>query len=110
MKSGCLERTVIPPMTGQNPKQSSTLFSIPDGAGVFLIGAALLPLFLPGHETALSGSGMLFSSVKLDQAAPQLELIDLQGNPVSLQIYRGTVLLVNIWATLEKYVTPLLEK
>ena len=53
---------------------------------------------------------MLRSPVKLDQAAPQLALIDLQGNLVSLQTYRGTVLLVKIWTTIKKYVTPLLEK
>jgi hypothetical protein len=100
VKSGCLEHTVIPPMRGQKPKPRSAPFSILDSAGAFLIGAALPALFLPGHETALSGSGMLRSPVKLDQAAPQLALIDLQGNLVSLQTYRGTVLLVKIWTTI----------
>jgi len=97
-------------MTGQNPKPRSSPFFNLDAAGVFLIGAALLPLFLPGHETALNGSRMLRSPVMLNQAAPRLALIDLQGNPASLQTCRGTVLLVNIRATLEKYVTPPLEK
>lgn len=30
---------------------------------------------------------------------PDLALIDLQGNPVSLKAYRGKVVLVNNWAT-----------
>jgi cytochrome c biogenesis protein CcmG/thiol:disulfide interchange protein DsbE len=37
--------------------------------------------------------------VKVDFAAPQLPLEDLTGSPVSLEDYKGSVVLVNLWAT-----------
>jgi peroxiredoxin len=52
------------------------------------VGVNLLP---PQQESAVSGA-VRFS-------APTLELIDLKGGQVSLENYRGQVVLVNNWAT-----------
>jgi peroxiredoxin len=37
--------------------------------------------------------------VKVSYAAPKLTLLDTQGDPRSLEDYRGYVLLINLWAT-----------
>jgi len=66
----------------QRPKSHATLLLV--GAGVFLIGAALLAWRLRGQETAIDDSINVRPSVEMDQAAPQLALTDLQGGPVSL--------------------------
>ena len=68
-------------------------------AGVFLIGAALIPLLVRGQQNALDNSGIIRPPVVMDQAAPSLPLTDLQGNPVSLSSTRGKVVLINNWAT-----------
>jgi peroxiredoxin len=68
-------------------------------AGVFLVGAALIPLLVRGQETALEDSMLTRPPVIINQTAPQLELIDLQGKKVSLGDTLGKVVLVNNWAT-----------
>jgi thiol-disulfide isomerase/thioredoxin len=73
------------------------------GAGlVFLGGLAmiLLPRFTAGAN-APQESIADYASVtpfEVDFAAPELNLIDLQGEPVALSDYRGQVVLVNNWA------------
>ena len=37
--------------------------------------------------------------VEVNYAAPDLQLLDVNGGVVSLDIYRGKVVLVNLWAT-----------
>jgi peroxiredoxin len=39
------------------------------------------------------------SPVVVGGPAPEISAFDLQGNPKSLEDYRGTVVLLNIWAT-----------
>jgi cytochrome c biogenesis protein CcmG, thiol:disulfide interchange protein DsbE len=68
-------------------------------AGVFLIGAALIPLLVSGQQRALNSSELINPPIVMDQAAPNLSLTDLQGNPVSLSLMRGKVVLLNNWAT-----------
>jgi thiol-disulfide isomerase/thioredoxin len=71
---------------------------------MFLIGAGLLVLgvaaffLLPKPEAGASDE---LSAVPLpvEYPAPQLDLTDMQGNPVSLADYSGQVVLVNNWAT-----------
>jgi cytochrome c biogenesis protein CcmG, thiol:disulfide interchange protein DsbE len=86
-------------MSENIPKSRAPLFLTLIAAGVFLVGAALMPLLIRGQETALNGSGLIRPPLEMDQAAPQLALTDLQGNPVSLDTTRGKVVLVNNWAT-----------
>ena len=83
----------------QNPKSHTPLLLTLIAAGVFLVGAALIPLLVHAQGTALESTGLIRPPAVMDQAAPQLALIDLQGNPVSLDETRGKVVLVNNWAT-----------
>jgi peroxiredoxin len=83
----------------QNPNSRPPLFLTLIAAGIFLIGAALIPLLVRGQESTLDSSGIVRPPVLMNQAAPQLVLTNLQGNPVSLGDYRGKVVLVNNWAT-----------
>ncbi len=39
------------------------------------------------------------SGVKVGAVAPDFQLWDLSGNPVTLSSYRGTVVFINFWAT-----------
>jgi thiol-disulfide isomerase/thioredoxin len=83
----------------QNSKPRTILFLTLIAVGAFLAGAAFIPLLVHGQEAALDGSGIIRAPVMLDQAAPQLALTNLQGNPVSLADTRGHVVLINNWAT-----------
>jgi peroxiredoxin len=68
-------------------------------AGLFLIGAAVVILYLPqAQEQALAAADWVVP-VKVDYPAPDLTLTDLSGKSVSLTDYRGRVVLVNNWAT-----------
>jgi thiol-disulfide isomerase/thioredoxin len=66
------------------------------GVGLISIGTMLIMLW-----DAPSASTQDFSTVpaKVDFAAPELILEDLSGRTVSLSDYRGSVVLVNLWAT-----------
>jgi thiol-disulfide isomerase/thioredoxin len=68
------------------------------GAGLLTFGIAALFL-LPGLLPAGSPQPISVIPVKLDFPAPDLELADFQGKPVSLAGLRGQVVLVNNWAT-----------
>lgn len=73
---------------------------------MILIGIGLLVIGISAF-VVLPGSGVLADRetspsaipVEVNYLAPQLLLKDLQGYPVSLQDYRGQVVLVNNWAT-----------
>lgn len=65
------------------------------GLGLSLIIAAVIRIAQnTSPQTDLSAV-----PVKVNYAAPQLDLTDTTGNPVSLASYRGQVVLVNLWAT-----------
>jgi len=83
----------------QRPKSHATLILFLVAAGVFLIGAVFLSWILHGQEIALEGSAIVRPPVLMNQAVPRLALSDLQGGPVSLDSYRGKVILINNWAT-----------
>jgi len=67
--------------------------------GIFLLGAGLIPLLANARQKALESVAPILPPVTSIYPAPQLELTDLQGNPVSIEDYRGQVILVNNWAT-----------
>jgi peroxiredoxin len=67
--------------------------------GLFLLGGALIPLLINAQQKALEQVSPIFSPLTSDYPAPNLTLVDLQGNPTSLEQYRGLVVLVNNWAT-----------
>jgi len=68
------------------------------GTGLVTIG---ITLTLSLNNKDASASSYEFSAIpaELDHAAPPLDLTTLEGNPVSLSDYRGSVVLVNLWAT-----------
>ncbi|MCJ7659754.1 MAG: TlpA family protein disulfide reductase [Anaerolineales bacterium] len=72
------------------------------GAGLVIFGAValvILPKPDPVSEPTVEQTDQDFSPAKMDEAAPDLELVDLEGREVSLEDYRGKVVLVNNWAT-----------
>jgi peroxiredoxin len=67
--------------------------------GLFLVGTVSIFYLSDAQQKALENSGFTIPPAKVDYAAPQLSLTGLDGNPVSLDDYRGKVVLVNNWAT-----------
>lgn len=86
-------------MSEQRTASRTSLLLTLIAGGVFLLGAALIPLLARGQAAALDGSGVRLAPVGMAEAAPQLALTGLQGQAVSLSDYRGQVVLVNNWAT-----------
>jgi peroxiredoxin len=68
-------------------------------AGLFFIGAAVVILYLPKAQEQVLANNYSVVPVKVNYAAPELRLTDLDGNPVLLSDYRGMTVLVNNWAT-----------
>ncbi len=67
--------------------------------GIFLLGAALIPLLANAQQKALDGIAPIIPPVTANYSAPQIALTDLQGTSTSLGDYRGQVILINNWAT-----------
>lgn len=88
-------------------EQESPVITTPPGRimALLLIGLGFLALgisfLLLKNETVSAGSSIDFSTVpaKVDFPAPDLSFIDLGTDSVSLLDYRGSVVLVNLWAT-----------
>jgi cytochrome c biogenesis protein CcmG, thiol:disulfide interchange protein DsbE len=71
---------------------------------MFVVGAGLLVLgvvafFMLSKPGAVASDERSAIPMSVKYPAPQLDLTDLQGNPVSLADYHGQVILVNNWAT-----------
>ena len=69
--------------------------------GVGFVSLGIVFFFLLQNNPAASTSVQDFSAVpvKVDFSAPELNLKDLAGKPVSLKDHIGSVVLVNLWAT-----------
>ena len=80
-------------------KSRKPLFLTLITAGVFLIGAAVIPLLVNGQSKALDNNGIVLAPIVMNESAPNLPLTDLQGNPAELSMTRGKVVLMNNWAT-----------
>lgn len=67
------------------------------GAGLIALGVTLYLLL----DSSGVGAPREYSTipVEVDYLAPELVLTDLEDRPVSLRDYRGSVVLVNLWAT-----------
>lgn len=66
------------------------------GTGLISIG---LMLFMLLNESSASAQDFSTVPVKVNFPAPELTLVDLAGNSVSLNDHLGSVVLVNLWAT-----------
>ncbi len=69
------------------------------GTGLVAIGIMFMLLLYNKNEAAASTSDFSVVPVEVEFAAPNLNLQTLAGEPVSLSKYRGSVVLVNLWAT-----------
>ena len=67
--------------------------------GLFLVGTVLI-FYLSGvQQKALDASEIILPPATVSYPAPKLSLKALDDQPVSLEDYRGKVILVNNWAT-----------
>ncbi len=79
------------------PSLSRFLALVMVGSGLVAVGITLILLL---NNRSASASSYEFSTVpaEVDYAAPSLDLVTLDGIPASLSDYRGSVVLVNLWA------------
>jgi len=69
------------------------------GGGLLIMGIAAL-ILLPNPSVPASPTKVeLNAPARVSYPAPDIQLNDIKGNPVSLADYRGQVVLVNNWAT-----------
>jgi peroxiredoxin len=80
-------------------RRRSTAFITLITAGIFLLSAGLIPLLIGTQQKTLDNTVPILPPVTTSYPAPQLSLTDLQGKPVSIEDYRGQVILINNWAT-----------
>lgn len=66
------------------------------GTGLVAIGLMFIMLLSNSSATTQDFSVV---PIMVDFPAPELSLVDLAGNTVSLQDHLGSVVLVNLWAT-----------
>jgi thiol-disulfide isomerase/thioredoxin len=69
------------------------------GGGMLIVGTVSLILLTFTFSTSPPTGVGENAPTKVDFPAPELQLHDITGNPVSLSEYHGQVVLVNNWAT-----------
>jgi peroxiredoxin len=86
-------------MSEQQPKSRTPLYLTLIVAVVFIAGAVLSPLLVNAQDKALQDVGVDIAPLTVNKSAPSLALTDVTGKSVSLDDYRGKVVLANNWAT-----------
>jgi peroxiredoxin len=90
-------------MSGKNKaktrSQPSPLPLIIIGSGLILIAIAVVVLVFGGEVIPDAGTETIMAPASVNYPAPEIELVDLGGKPVSLAGLSGQVVLVNNWAT-----------
>jgi cytochrome c biogenesis protein CcmG, thiol:disulfide interchange protein DsbE len=83
------------------PNQRNPYAMLLVGAGLLLLGivVALWLAWPDAGSTRANGASLSVVPVKVEYQAPELVLSDLDGQPVSLEDLRGSIVLVNNWAT-----------
>lgn len=85
-------------MTRKNNKVPARFYAMMMmGSGLVAIGVMLYILLFNSPAAATQSRSALPAIVNFP--APELNLFDLSGNPVSLKDHLGSVVLVNLWAT-----------
>ncbi len=85
--------------TGAAPKSRTSIIAlILIGAGLVVLGVAAW-VMLPGLKSATGIDEITAVPSAVNYPAPQVNLSDLQNNPVSLSDSLGKVVLINQWAT-----------
>jgi peroxiredoxin len=69
------------------------------GIGLFILGIVVLVYILPQMTGSAQTGYTSAAAAVVDYAAPDVQLEDFQGNPVSLKGLQGKWVLVNHWAT-----------
>jgi cytochrome c biogenesis protein CcmG, thiol:disulfide interchange protein DsbE len=83
-----------------NRRQRGALLpSLLVGIGLVVFGLAAFMILIKPGSTAARQDEISAVPVTVEFSAPSLSLIDLQGNQVALEDYRGQIVLVNNWAT-----------
>jgi thiol-disulfide isomerase/thioredoxin len=67
-------------------------------AGIFLLGAGLIPLLANAQQKALDSAAPILPPATTNYPAPQLALSNLKDNPVSIGDHHGKVILINNWS------------
>jgi thiol-disulfide isomerase/thioredoxin len=69
--------------------------------GTGLVALGLLSFVYLGNSNSQAADESDFSTIPVEAnyAAPNLQLHDINGSVVSLDVYRGKAVLVNLWAT-----------
>jgi cytochrome c biogenesis protein CcmG, thiol:disulfide interchange protein DsbE len=80
-------------------QKGALLPSLLFGIGLVVFGLAAFMILIKPGSTAARQDEISAVPVTVEFSAPSLSLIDLQGNPVALEDYRGQIILVNNWAT-----------
>lgn len=86
-------------MSGKDSRKTNLLPFILVGAGLLLIIGVAVILQARGGETQQYPNELILQPIEVNQPAPELTLLDLDGNQVSLSDFVGQVVLVNNWAT-----------
>jgi thiol-disulfide isomerase/thioredoxin len=88
------------PINPTERKQKYKIFAMAlIGGGLLIVGIVSLILLSSTFSTSSPTSVGENAPAKVDFPAPDLQLHDITGNPVSLSDYQGQVVLVNNWAT-----------
>ncbi len=88
------------PINPTETKQKYKIFAMAlIGGGLLIVGIVSLILLSSALSTSSPTSVGENAPAKVDFPAPDLQLHDLTGNPVSMSDYQGQVVLVNNWAT-----------
>jgi peroxiredoxin len=88
------------PVTNQKRDRMKLIALVITGLGLLVLGVVAL-IFLAGPQADLAITETPWVSVvpsEVSFAAPELNLTDLDGNPVALSKIAGQVVLVNNWA------------
>jgi peroxiredoxin len=97
------EPSSIPPPKLERPGTGIDGVTVVAVTSFVLIGGLLVFGFaralVPAAEAQIGAACRSLAPVEVGQAAPELELQDLDGNPVALSDFRGKYLIVNFWAT-----------
>jgi len=79
-------------------KRTNNMPMVVVGVGLILISIAAI-FAIPRAQAAVEENQIGTQPVRVNFTAPDVQITDLDGNPVALSDYHGQVILYNAWAT-----------
>ncbi len=79
-------------------RNMQSIFLLIVGTGLILVAVAVI-LLIPKAQAAVQQNAAFAVPVQVNYPAPEVNLTDLNGQPVALADFRGQVVLYNAWAT-----------